>query len=68
MLQCLSSLKRMNFKTEGFKSLIVTRNTVVIIFNIRLSIITKLSHEIQKQWHLAPMLNLSMSSFLGAFD
>ena len=25
-------------------------------FNIRLSVITKLNHEIQEQWHLAPML------------
>ena len=56
MLQCPSSLKRMNFKTEFFSSLIVTMNAEVIIFNLRLSIITKLSHEIQEQWHLAPML------------
>ena len=56
MLQCPSSLKQMNFKTECFSSLIVTMNTEVIIFNIRLSITMKLNHEIQEQWHLAPML------------
>ena len=48
-------------------------NTEVIIFNIRFSITTKLNHEIQEQWHLAPMLvydsiHPSMSSLLGAFD
>ena len=38
-------------------SLLFTINTEVIYFNIRLSIrITKLNHEIQEQWHLAPML------------
>ena len=31
-------------------------NTEVIIFNIRLSITTKINHEIQEQWYLAPML------------
>ena len=56
MLQCPSSLKQMNFKMECFSSLLVTINTEVIIFNIRLSVITKLNHEIQEQWHLAPML------------
>ena len=35
MLQCPSSLKQMNFKTELFSSLLVTINTEVIIFNIR---------------------------------
>ena len=73
MLQCPSSLKQMNFKTECFLSLIVTMNTEVIIFNIRLSITTKLNREIQEQWHLAPMLvydsiHPSMSSLLEAFD
>ena len=53
MLQRPSSLKQMNFKMECFSSLLVTINTEVIIFNIRLSIITKLNHEIQGQWHLA---------------
>ena len=53
---CPSSLKQMNFKMERFSGLLVTINTEVIIFNIRLSIITKLNHEIQEQWHLAPML------------
>ena len=56
MLQRPSSLKQMNFKMECFSSLLVTINTEVIIFNIRLSVITKLNHEIQEQWHLAPML------------
>ena len=56
MLQYPSSLKQMNFKMKCFSSLLVTINTEVIIFNIRLSIITKLNHEIQEQWHLAPML------------
>ena len=56
MLQRLSSLKQMDFKMECFSSLLVTINTEVIIFNIRLSVITKLNHEIQEQWHLAPML------------
>ena len=56
MLQGPSSLKQMNFKTECFSSLLVTINTEVLVFNIRLSIITKLNHEIQEQWHLAPML------------
>ena len=49
MLQCPSSLKKMNFKRECFSSLIVAMKTEVIIFNIRLSIITKLTHEIQGQ-------------------
>ena len=54
MLQCPSSLKQMNFKMECLSSLLVTINTTeVIIFNIRLSVITKLNHEIQEQWHLA---------------
>ena len=35
MLQCPSSLKQMNFKTELFSRLLVTINTEVIIFNIR---------------------------------
>ena len=56
MLQCPSSLKQMNFKTECFSSLLVTINTEVLVFNIRLSIITKLNHEIQEQWHLARVL------------
>ena len=47
MLKCLSSLKQMNFKMECFASLLVTINTEVIIFNIPLSIITKLNHEIK---------------------
>ena len=34
MLQCPSSLKQMNFKTECFSSLLVTIDTEVIIFNI----------------------------------
>ena len=46
MLQCPSSLKQMNFKTELFSSLLVTINTEVIIFNIRLSTITKFNHKI----------------------
>ena len=46
MLQCPSSLKQMNFKTECFSSLLVTINTEVIIFNIRLSTITKFNHKI----------------------
>ena len=48
MLQCPSSLKQMNFKMKCFLSLLVTINMQVIIFNIRLSIITKLNHEIQE--------------------
>ena len=56
MLQCPSSLKQMSLKMECFSSLLVTINTELIIFNIRLSIITNLNHEIQEQWHLAPML------------
>ena len=67
MLQCPSSLKQMNFKTECFSSLLLTINTEVIIFNIRLSTITKFNHEIHEQWHFAPML-VYVSSFLGAFD
>ena len=48
MLQCPSSLKQVNFKTECFSSLLVTIDTEVIIFNIwpvvnTLSIITKLN-------------------------
>ena len=35
MLQCPSTLKQMNFKTELFSRLLVTINTEVIIFNIR---------------------------------
>ena len=54
MLQCPSSLKQINLKTKCFSSLIVAMNTEVIIFNIRLSVTTKLNHEIQEQWHLAP--------------
>ena len=53
-----SSLKQMNFKMERFSGLLVTINTEVLIFNILLSIITKLNHEIQEQWHLAPMLDM----------
>ena len=53
---CPSSLKQMNFKMERFSGLLVTITTEMIIFNIQLSIITKLNHEIQEQWHLAPML------------
>ena len=34
MLQCASSLKQVNFKTECFSSLLVTIDTEVIIFNI----------------------------------
>ena len=34
MLQCPSSLKQVNFKTECFSSLPVTIDTEVIIFNI----------------------------------
>ena len=74
MLQCPSNLKQINFKMECFLSLLVTINTEVIICNIRLSIITKLNHEIQEQWHListhAPLrFNSFMSSaLLGAFD
>ena len=56
MLQCPSSLRQMNFKMKCFSSLLVTINKEVIIFNIRLSILTKLNHENQEQWHLAPML------------
>ena len=56
MLQCLSSLKQMNFKMECFSSLLVTINTEVIIFNFPLLIITKLNHEVQEQWHFAPTL------------
>ena len=62
MLQCPSSLKQINFKMESslsqafLTSLLFTINPEVIYFNIRLSIrITKLNHEIQEQWHLAPM-------------
>ena len=51
MLQCPSSLKQMNFKMECFSGLLVSINTEVIIFNIRLSIITKFNHEIHEQWH-----------------
>ena len=69
MLQCPSSLKQMNFKMECFSSLLVTINTEVIIFNIRLSIITKLDHEIQDQWHLASLLVYnSIHPSPGAFD
>ena len=50
------SQKQMNFKMECFSGLLATINTEVIIFNIRLSIITKLNHEIQEQLHLVPML------------
>ena len=46
----------MNFKIECLSSLLVTINTEMIIFNIRLSIVTKLNHEIQEKWYLAPML------------
>ena len=72
MLQCPSSLKQMNFKMECFSSLLVSINTKVIIFNIRLSIITKFNHEIHEQWHLAPMLVYDSVHprvlLLGAFD
>ena len=36
--------------------MLATGLTEVIIFNIRLSTITKFNHEIQGQWHFAPML------------
>ena len=68
MLQCPSSLKQMNFKTECFSSLLVTISTEVLVFNIRL-LITKLNHEIQEQWHLARVLGYdSIHSLLGAFN
>ena len=72
MLQCPSSLKQMNFKTELFSSLLVTINTEVIIFNIRLSTITKFNHKILRAvalcTHVRLRFNSSMSSLLGAFD
>ena len=73
MLQCLSSLKQMNFKMECFSSLLVTINTEVIIFNIRLS---DRNNETQLRNSRAVALstpsrlrfNSSMSLLLGAFD
>ena len=73
MLQCLSSLKQMNFKMECFSSLLVTINTEVIIFNIRLS---DRNNETQSRNSRAVTLstpsrlrfNSSMSLLLGAFD
>ena len=56
MLQYPSSLKQVNFEMNVSQAFKVTVNTEVIILNIRLSIITKFNHEIQEQWHLAPML------------
>ena len=55
MLQCPSSLKQMSFKMECFSSLLVTINTELIIFNIRLSMITNLNHEIQEQKMITEM-------------
>ena len=73
MLQCLSSLKQMNFKMECFTSLLVTINTEVIIFNIRLS---DRNNETQSRNSRAVTLstpsrlrfNSSMNLLLGAFD
>ena len=62
--------KKMNFKMECFSSLLVTINTDVIIFNIRLSIVTKLNLEIRAvalSTHARLRFNLSMSLLLGAF-
>ena len=62
--------KKMNFKMEFFSSLLVTINTEVIIFNIRLSIVTKLNLEIRAvvlSAHARLRFNLSMSLLLGAF-
>ena len=56
MLQYPSSLKQVNFEMNVSQAFKVTVNTEVIILNIRLSIITKFNHEIQEQWHLAPIL------------
>ena len=72
MLQCLSSLKQMNFKMECFSSLLVTINTEVIIFNIRLS---DRNNETQSRNSRAVTLstpsrlrfNSSMSLLLGTF-
>ena len=50
------------FKTNQFQNRMflkpswATINTEVIIFNIRLSTITKFNREIQEQWHFAPMI------------
>ena len=48
------------FKTNEFQNGMFLKPysyyTEVIIFNIHFAIITKLSNEIQEQWHLAPML------------
>ena len=73
MLQCPSSLKQMNFKTECFSSLLVTIDTEVIIFNIR-----PVVNNNETQWrnsravalstHARLRFNSSMSSLLGAFD
>ena len=52
MLQCPSSFQNGMFLNPSW----VTVNTEVIIFNIRLSTITKFNHEIQEQCHFAPML------------
>ena len=41
---------------ECLSSSLVTINTEMISFNIRLSIVTKLNHETQEQWYLVPML------------
>ena len=74
MLQCLSSLKQMNFKMECFSSLLVTINTEVIIFNIRLS---DRNNETQSRNSRAVRalstpsrlrFNSFMSLLLGAFD
>ena len=73
MLQYPSSLKQMNFKMECFSSLLVTINTEVIIFNIRLSIITKLtqsrnSRAVALSTYARLRFNSSMSLLLVAFD
>ena len=73
MLQCPSSLKQMNFKTECFSSLLVTIDTEVIIFNI-----WPVVNNNETQWrnsravalstHARLRFNSSMSSLLEAFD
>ena len=64
MLQCPSSLKRMNFKTKCFSSLIVLQHSVVNNNETQ----SRNSRAVALSTHARLRFNLSMSSLLGAFD
>ena len=64
MLQCPSSLKRMNFKTKCFSSLIVLQHSVVNNNETQ----SRNSRAVALRTHARLRFNSSMSLLLGAFD